>query len=895
MKRRDIYSENFQKPLAIFIKIVYNKYKRMVQLRDTSCKNGTHQKESEHMKTWKKAAAAASAAVLLFSSIGTAGVMAKSPSAESDYSWGTVEIGGGGFVSGIITGQNVMYARTDVGGAYKWDYKKKEWQQLISFINETDRGMLSIDALCIDPSNDDNVYMLCGCAYFSDARTEIFRSRDGGATWDRIDVTNLIQVHGNGYGRQCGESIAVDPDDPDTIYCGGDTNGLIVSHDGGDTWENVESFNSLGLFTNELNWPTWTDNVVKTTVGTDYVSANGISAVAIEKGKVYVGISDNTIGANVYVADVGGDNWEPLSDDLPTDAFPGRINKDANGDLLITYLGGLQFNGTGGGAYRYDIKTGKITDISPTDNSFGAVFSDPTDANKLVATTCGVWSSQLWDEKDWDADENGNTKVSWGDQFFRSSDGGATWESITPGNAKSWGGPLQADYLQDGGYSWIDHKAIHWCGAMVIDPRDPDRVMIASGNGVFACDNVWDELPVYYFQPTGIEEVVALDFVSIEGGQNFSAIGDYDGFSHKKDTTIQQHVPNMGSTGSISYCPADPDVMTRYAENKNSAYYSLDGGRTWTAMESPQEGGKSAITKLKDGYRFFHSTAYGGVEYSDDLGATWNSVNGINCYSTTAYFQVDEKNPAYVYVYSYYNNGYDPSAPKEYRLCVSKDYGQTFTTQTICDYDGCDNAGRIAYIDEGDIVLAGGWNGLYHVTDCGGSVEKLPVYYCKTVGYGAPKDAKSPNTLYMYGRPQEDDEEGLYRSVDLGQTWELINTQYLYGGTGNGNFIVGDKNEYGALYMSTVGCGIVYGSISGGENPDPATEPDDTILYGDADDNGEVDIGDVIFLCKASMGTATPTEKGLRNADVDLNGTTDTTDASYILQSLIGLVKLPVR
>lgn len=845
-----------------------------------------------------KKVAAVLAAAMVLSSFGTFPASVSAADLESEYSWGTVEIGGGGFVSGIITGKEVMYARTDVGGAYKWNYTTKKWEQLLADLNETDRGLLSVDALCIDPTNDDNVYMLCGCAYFSDARTEIFRSSNGGKTWERVDVTNLIQVHANGYGRQCGESIAVDPDDPDTIYCGGDTNGLIVSHDAGKTWENVDSFNDLGLFTNTMKWPTWTDNEVKTTVGTDYTCANGISTIAIQNGKVYVGISDNTIGDNVYVADVGGDNWEPLSADLPTDAFPGRINKDADGNLLITYVGGLSFNGTGGGAYKYDVKTGTVTDISPTENSFGAVFSDPKDAHKLVATTCGVWSSQLWDEKDWEADENGNTNVAWGDQFFRSSDGGGTWVPVTPGNAKFWDGPLQADYLQPGNYDWIDHKAIHWCGAMVIDPCDPDRVVIASGNGVFACDNIWDELPVYYFQPDGIEEVVALDFVDVEGGYSYSAIGDYDGFIHNGDTTLKQHTPNMGSTGSISYCPSDSKVMARYSEHENESYYSTDAGETWTAMGSAKSGGKSAVTQLEDGtYRFFHSTQYGGVEYSDDYGSTWESAGSITGLSSTPYFCVDEENPAYMYVYGYYNNGYDPSSPKEYRFYYSKDYGATFTEKVICEYDGCDSAARIAYIGEGDIVLAGGWYGLYHVTDCGETVESMNVYYCKTVGYGAPKDDKSPNTLYIYGKPSETDEEGIYRSDDLGKTWDLINADHLYGGTGNGNFIVGDKDVYGAVYMSTIGCGIVYGSVGGEKDPDETTEPpvEPEILYGDVNESGEVEIGDVIMLCKASMGAEKLTSQGAVNGDVDLNGVSDATDASLILQSIVHLVDLPVK
>ena len=112
-----------------------------------------------------------------------------------------------------------------------------------------------------------------------------------------------------------------------------------------------------------------------------------------------------------------------------------------------------------GGAYKYNTTTGEVTDISPTGNGFGAVYSDPDDANRLIATTCGLWYSQLWYENAWE-DEN----VCWGDRFFKSEDGGATWTSMTPGNQIGWGQPLEAEYLQSGGFDWIENKAIHWAG-----------------------------------------------------------------------------------------------------------------------------------------------------------------------------------------------------------------------------------------------------------------------------------------------------------------------------------------------------------------------------------------------------------------------------------------------
>lgn len=839
-------------------------------------------------------------------------------SIEDSMDWGTVKIGGGGFVSGIVTGQKEMYARTDVGGAYKYNYETESWEQLLSFITDADRGYLSVDAMAIDPTDDNTVYFLCGCAYFSDERTVIFKTTDGGKTFTKIDVSSEIKVMGNGDGRHCGEAIAVDPDNPDVIYCGGDVafgkSALIKSTDGGMTWSPVIGYDDLGLFSETTKWPTWKDTLARSVTSDAYNNQNGVATIAIQDGKVYVGTSIKGV-ENVHVADMKEDKFTVLSKDLPTGSFPARINKDANGNLLINYVGALAFGGSGGSIYRYDTKAGTVTDISPKENtSFSACVSLPDDANTLVATTCGVWSSQLWYKDAWNDD-----KVCWGDQFYRSTDGGKTWESITPGNEKSWGGPLQADYLQDGGYDWIRNKAIHWCGAIVLDPRNSDRIFLTSGNGVFACDNIWDELPQYYFHPDGIEEVVALDMVSVPGGNPYSAIGDYDGFEHADLTKPgKQHSPNMGSTGAIAYCPQNPDVMIRIAENQNdvsSGFYTLDGGETWTKM-SNSPGGKAAITQLdKDTYRFFKSSKDDGtVSYSDDFGETWQSSSGIpSTYgSKPTYMFVEPDQPNVVYAYAtYYNSSWSYSKTEPditdacYKLCISTDYGKTFTSTDICKYDMCDSAARIAYLGEGELILGAGWNGMYHVSVKDGKItsnEKIDgVSYCKTVGYGAPEKEGDVNTLYIYGKPEDSDPEGIYRSQDGGKTWVCINTENLYGGTGNGNFLVGDMNEFGKVYMSTVGCGIVYGQLSG--NTDPTTKPTGSTsadtLYGDANLDGAVDIADAVAVASYVGDSKSNALKaqGLVNADVQGNGNgVNASDALTIQQYIAGVLKeLPVK
>lgn len=868
------------------------------------------------MNNMKRAFAAAVSAVLMCSAAAVPALPAGAVSSVEDaYSWGTMKIGGGGFVSGIVTGKEVMYARTDVGGAYKYNYETESWEQLFDFLTEADRGLLSVDAMAIDPTDDDTVYFLCGCAYFSAEKTVIFKTTDGGKTFKEINVTDLIKVMGNGDGRQCGESIAVDPDNPNVIYAGGDVtakadskSALIKSTDGGETWEPVIGYDELGLFSETTKWPTWTDNIARSVTNGEYQTQNGIANIVISDGKVYVGTSAKDVG-NVHVASTSDDKFELLSKDLPTDVFPSRLIADANGNIIITYIAALAFNGSAGGAYKYDVKAGTVTDISPCANGFGEVYPNPENPDHLVATTCGVWAGQLYSEDAWDRDA-----VAWGDQFFRSTDGGKTWEGITPGKEKYWNGPREADFIQDGGYAWIRDKAIHWVGSMVLDPRDPSRAFLTSGNGSFVCTDVWGELPVYTFHPDGIEEVVSLDFASSPDGLDLSAIGDYDGFVHNATDEIGlQYQPNMGSTGAIAICPQNTDVWARLAENDGSqagkAFYTLDRGKTWTAFNPASTGGKLAIAELSEGkYRIFNSSSSGQLSYSDDFGGTWNQCSGISA-SKGVYTLVDPKDPSIVYASSVKHNDYwasdttktEPTFEEShYSFNISTDGGVTFTDIPVVRYDMCDHTGDLAYLGDGTIIMAAGWQGMYKISDQGKSVEKLEnVSYAKCVGYGAPEKEGGLNALYIYGKPEESDPEGIYRSNDGGATWVCINTQHLYGGTGNGNYLVGDMDEYGKVYMSTVGCGIVYGEITGAEKPvDPTkpTEPDpsDTkpegVLYGDANNDGGVDILDVIALNKYLLGTGELTDQGKVNANVDDSKEIDTTDSLNILKCVVKLI-----
>ena len=771
---------------------------------------------------------------------------------SSTMEWDTLRMGGAGFVSGIVTGQKEMYLRTDVGGAYRYDYDQKRWVQLFGFINEDDRGLLSCKGIAIDPTDDMTAYFLCGCAYFSDAKTVIFKTTDGGKTFTSVDVTEHIQVHGNGDGRECIEPIAVDPDNTDTIYAGGDVtagkSALIKSTDGGKTWKPVEGYDALGLFSGELKYPSWTNHMVRGTEPAKlYNEQNGIGCVYVEGGKVYVGTSVKG-EPNVHVASVKDDKFEAIKA-LPNENYPLSITSDHNGNLFFTYIGGLAFAGASGGAYKYNIASGKVEKLSVSDNSIGMIEVDKKDPNKMFARTCGMWSDQWcgteWVQDDPSTPENEST-IAWGDHFFRSSDGGKTWEDITPGAGET-------DYstgkgvkkfkslpLDTNGYDWIYGKACHWGSGILIDPRDPegDRILLTSGNGVFACDNAWAEKDIqFYFQPDGVEECVSLDFYSTADGLDLSAIGDYDGFVHENTDAIpQQYKPNMGSTSAITVCPQNTDVWARTANgdgnNTGSGFYTLDRGKTWTAFKPACTGGKLAITELAKGkYRIINTSAKGAASYSDDWGKTWKDCDGIQVNKGT-YALVDPEDPKIVYAVGAQFNEYwgSDKTKKEptydeahYSYFISEDYGATFKETRVCPYNWeltwkFEHTGDLAYLGKGTVALAGANHGIFLISDKGAKVEHLEnVAYCKCIGYGAPEKAGNLNTLFMYGKPDEKDPEGIYRSTDAGKTWVCINTKHLYGGTGNGNYLVGDMDEFGTVYMSTVGCGIVYGRLSDGK------------------------------------------------------------------------------
>ena len=85
-------------------------------------------------------------------------------------SWSSVNFGGGGYVTGLIfhpTSQNVLYARTDVGGAYRWNEATMSWAAITDGFGPDENNYHSVESIALDPNNDQLVY-LAGGTYTSE-------------------------------------------------------------------------------------------------------------------------------------------------------------------------------------------------------------------------------------------------------------------------------------------------------------------------------------------------------------------------------------------------------------------------------------------------------------------------------------------------------------------------------------------------------------------------------------------------------------------------------------------------------------------------------------------------------------------------------------------------------
>ncbi len=772
------------------------------------------------MKKKKRISTVTSIVCLL---IGLAAVNAAAQTSQT-YTWRNVQIAGGGFTPGIIYNQtepNLVYIRTDIGGAYRRNPCTNCWIPLLDWVGWDEWNLTGVESIATDPLEPNRLYIAAG-TYTNDwtnMNGAILRSTDYGRTFGRTDLP--FKLGGNMPGRSMGERLAIDPHKNSILYLGARSgNGLWRSTDYGVTWSQVISFTAVGNYSSNgdligVVWVTFDPNT-----GTPGNTTQTI----------YVGVADTN--TSIYRSTDGGVTWAPVPGQ-PTDGFlPHHGVLASNGVLYITYSDHCgPYEGYDGDVWKYDTTSNTWTQITPSGASgwgYGGLAVDAQDPNTIMVSSMECW----WPD----------------DIIFRSTDGGQSWAWIweVDWDYPGWPPPRTNYYTMDiSGAPWLDwgnsgsppaeSPKLGWMiGDLEIDPFNSDKMMYVTGATVYGSDNLtdWDTggTVTITVKALGEEETAVLDLISPPTGAHLiSALGDLGGFRHDDLTVVPSRMlmpPAFGSGTSLDYAELDPSVIVRVGNGDDiiNYSYSCNGGLSWTEGTTEPNGvdGGGTVAVAADGSRVVWAPSGAAVSYSTSItGTTWNASTGIPARAQVASDRVNS------------NKFYGFRGGTFY---ISTDGGANFTATPAT---GLPSAGSVRFKAmpgiEGDIWLAGGTEsdvyGLWHSTSSGASFTKL-VYIQKadTIGFG--KAAPGQSYMTLYSSAQINGVRGIFRSIDAGVTLVRINDdRHQYAWTGS--CITGDPRIYGRVYISTNGRGIIYGDF-----------------YGDLTGDGIVNIYDLAEFCE---------------------------------------------
>jgi hypothetical protein len=694
--------------------------------------------------------------------------------AQSNYTWKNVVIRGGGYVSGVLfhpTEANLIYARTDVGGVFRWENASGTWTPINDDLGYNDSQLTGVVSFAVDPNDANRLFLAAGQYLQSWGRNAaILRSADRGATWSRTELG--FKLAGNADGRGAGERLQVDPNNGSILFLGTNQNGLWKSTDRGVTWAQVSAFSPASL----------------TFVTFDARSGSLGSSTST----IYAGVNDLT--TSLYRSTNGGSSWSPVPG-APTGMIPNHAEFDTNGVLYLSYANAVGPNGmTRGAIWRYNTASSLWTDISPRPSSasdqfgYGAVSASKLNPGTIVASTNDRWTL--------------------GDEIWRSVDGGASWTNVNG---------LDTYDNSSAPWSFMHGTAAnfrpHWVTDIDIDPFNNNRVLFVTGGGIWGTDAAFGASPIWTFRNTGLEETVPLDLASPPMGASLlSAIGDIGGFRHENldasPPTTHFFNPVNGTNTSIDFAQALPMTVVRTHSGTTRGAYSTTGGESWTNFATcpppATTNGPGHIAVNANGTRLVWIPDNSEPYHSSNSGASWTRSTGVPSGNFAPVADRVNTNKFYVY---------DSNAGRVY---VSTDGGQSFTAGGLVPGNG----GKMRAVpgSEGHLWVGAWASGLYRSTNSGTSFSAISgVQEAYRVGVGMPATGQTHPTIFIWGKIAGT--VGLYRSVDVGASWVRINDDKNQWGWINA--VIGDPRVFGRVYVATGGRGIMYGSAPGLTNTAP--------------------------------------------------------------------------
>ena len=512
-----------------------------------------------------------------------------------------------------------------------------------------------ISRIRVHPSDSNVVYVSAlGRAFGPNEDRGVFRSTDGGKTWDKV----LYKSEDAG-----AADLSLDPTNPRVIYAaiwqarrrpwefvsGGENSGVYKSTDGGDTW--AEITDNPGL-----------PKGVKGRIG--------VSASAARAGRVWALVEAEERG--LYRSDDGGASWERTNDEAKLMQRPwyySHVFADPSDPETVYVLNTSAWRSTDAGSTFTEIKMphGDHHDlwIDPhrpqrmiegndggacvsfdAGGSWSSIYNQPTSQFYHVTTDNQTPYRVYGTQQD-------NTAIS---VPSRSHKVGILWsDCYTVGNSESGhiavhpdnpnivysgaigsspgGGDSLLRYDREveqvrivsvwpefyWGWGVKDHKyRFQWTYPIVFSPHD-SGVLYVAANVVFRSNN----------------EGSSWEVISPDLTRNDISKMEASGGPVTKDTTF---VENYGTIFSFLESPHEPGVLWAGSDD-GLVHLSRDGGKTWnnvTPKELPEwtlignfeASPDDSATVYLCGTRYKHDDVSPYLYKTDDYGETWTKITG---------------------------------------------------------------------------------------------------------------------------------------------------------------------------------------------------------------------------------------------------------------------------
>ncbi len=747
----------------------------------------------------------------------TAQAPAVAATVGSATSYTSVKWGGGGYVTGLIyhpTSYNVMYARTDVGGAYRWN-GGGSWTPITDGIGfgGGDSAYHGVESIAVDPTNDNKVYLVTGIVSHDWQGTpingRIYVSGDRGASWTHYDLP--FPVGGNENARAIGERLKADPTNPSTLFYASRTAGLWKSTNSGQTWTQT-GLSSKVLSASEIQGlgssPVGVEQIMfdNSNVGggaTTWIMYAAIAPDYVQKAG---------LTSTMYKSVNGGATWTPVP--VPSSVsgyYVPHMVRTSDGNYYVVFNKNAG-QGAGGPGYLYRFGGVSFNEswtqlATTTQGGYGGVSVYGTGSTARIAlAVTGTWSA--------------------GQPVVQLSDNGGapgSWREIADGMTH-WGGGYRG---------WVDD--------IEIDPTNKDHILHVHGGGVWETWNASSTTPSWDAPVNNLEETATLALVTPPAGASYKFVnsaGDIGNWVQTDLAATPTRTPNSawGNGDAADVLWSDPNYIVAVgiiSGGSTVAYgsWSGDSGNSWSNFASLPAGAStnfadtvSIVTTSRN--NIVWAPANSIPSWTTNNGASWTQVSGLpapNGGLNNAYrLVVDRQSPNRVYAFDGGGAWWNSTTGKVY---LSTDGGHSFALVqgSVAANFAPNDFGLTTMVGNpnasGDLWVADG-NAVYHSTNSGASWTKIPGF--GTVAASGSTGALQGATRIALGKAQSGASYsaavyvvgtrggvwGIWHSDDGGATWARFNDDaHQYAGIG---VIAGDWNTYGRIYFSGNGRGVIY-------------------------------------------------------------------------------------